>query len=203
MQPTTHRRVLAVAAVALALTAVAALVGTAPPEAGAASPPITAPPVTTPSAAQFAPTVSCGTGPSASVLQARAARAGHPIAQHAAATTADCASVIANGGPTRNLGVTYGWYIYIHFTPRDVDAILWDHAIGAGWAAIMTIVCGAVTLADAPAGVACLALESYYLWWVPAIFQTAHARNSGGVVFECLLPPVDLPVGYYYSGNGQ
>ena len=44
MQPTTNRRVLAVAAVALALTAVVALVGVAPPEASAA-------PVVTPASA--------------------------------------------------------------------------------------------------------------------------------------------------------
>ena len=188
-----RRRVIVLSAVLL--TALVALAVPAPAEAGPTVPP--------PTPEVVAPTVTCGQGPASAGISARAARAGHPVKAPAPRVSASCATLEQTPPITRNLGVTYGWYIYLHFTPKDVDAVLWNHDIGISFTVIMAIVCGAIALEDAPAGVACGILETFYLAWLPGIFQTAHARNNGGVVIECLLPPADLPVGYYWSGNGR
>jgi hypothetical protein len=121
---------------------------------------------------------------------------GQPPVEVAKPKTVKCDTA----GGTR-LSVSFGWYMYLHFTGSDVDVVLWNDVL-LGAAVTMGIVCAALGFENPVAGVGCATLEAWYGGWLPGIFQTAHNRQNGGVVFECLYEAW-LPVGYYYSGNGQ
>ncbi len=191
---------------ALAAVLTLGLVGVAAVPAGAVGKPITAPANPTLSPSQFSLGVTCAATPTSTAalaaLTAKAAKAGHPVKVSAPTAQAPCATATAGTAAGPNVSVSFGWYIYLHFSPSDVDAILWDHAIGATWSAVMAVTCAVFAILDPIAGAVCAGMAAFYLWWLPAIFQTAHARNNGGVTFDCSWLS-DLPVGYYYSGNGQ